>query len=190
MWIFSKNGHLAIGQHASDHGYLVVHAQVREDMENLVAMLDEAGVGRHEIQETVEGDYRFFLVARRSAVAEAVGKMVVESITGSSCIPSMWISGQTTRLLAVAESHWGCKSPPCGIEDQPCNASFAGRQWNRFTKQSNSAGIPIFGLAKPTTRDRSAPTARRNIWSLDADGEFVLKPDYAVPPSALRCGRH
>ncbi len=76
MWLFTKNGHLAIGQHASDHGYLVVHAQVREDLENLVVMLDEAGVGRHEIQETVEGDYRFFIVARRTAVAEAVAKMV------------------------------------------------------------------------------------------------------------------
>ena len=76
MWVFSKNGHLSIGQHASDHNYLVVHAQVREDLKNLVALLDESGVGRHEIQETVEGDYRFFLVARRSAVAEAVGKMI------------------------------------------------------------------------------------------------------------------
>ena len=76
MWLFSKDGHLSIGQHASDHGYLVVHAQVREDIDSLVAMLDEAGVGRHEVQETVEGDYRFLVIARRSAVAEAVAKMV------------------------------------------------------------------------------------------------------------------
>ena len=76
MWIFSKTGHLNIGQHASDHDYLVVHAQVREDIENLVAMLDEGCGGRHEIQETVEGDYRFFVIARRSAVAEAIAKMV------------------------------------------------------------------------------------------------------------------
>ncbi len=45
-------------------------------MENLVAMLDESGVGRHEIQETVEGDYHFLVIARRSAVADAVAKMV------------------------------------------------------------------------------------------------------------------
>ena len=77
MWIFGKSGHLSIGQHANDHDVLVIHAQLREELESFVALLDEIGGQKHEIQETTEGDYRHLVMARRSVVAQAVGRMVV-----------------------------------------------------------------------------------------------------------------
>lgn len=76
MWIFSKNGHLSIGQHANDHDYLVVHAQLREEINSFVALLDEIGGQKHEVQETTEGNYRFLVMARRAVVAEAVARTV------------------------------------------------------------------------------------------------------------------
>ena len=40
MWLFTKNGHLNLGQHADDHDYLVIHAQLNEEMDSFVALLD------------------------------------------------------------------------------------------------------------------------------------------------------
>jgi hypothetical protein len=76
MWIFSKNGHLSIGQHAGQRDILVVHAQLKEEMESFVALLDEIGGQKHEVQDTAEGDYRFVVLAQRSAVAQTVARMV------------------------------------------------------------------------------------------------------------------
>ena len=77
MWIFGKQGHFAIGQDAFDHSKLLVHTQLREELEAVVAVLDQvAGGERHEIEERVEGDYRFVVTARREVVAEAVARMV------------------------------------------------------------------------------------------------------------------
>ena len=45
-------------------------------MDWFVALLDEIGGQRHEVQETTEGDYRFLVMARRAVVAEAVARMV------------------------------------------------------------------------------------------------------------------
>jgi hypothetical protein len=76
MWLFTKNGHLSVGQHAFDHDYLVVHAQMREELDSFAALLDEIGGQQHEVQETREGDYRFLVMARRAVVAEAVARTV------------------------------------------------------------------------------------------------------------------
>ncbi len=77
MWIFNKQGHFAIGQDAFDHSKLLVHTQLREELEAVVAMLDQvAGGQRHEIEERIEGDYRFVVTARREVVAEAVARLV------------------------------------------------------------------------------------------------------------------
>lgn len=77
MWLFTKNsGHLSIGQHAFDHDCLVVHAQLPEDINSFVALVDEIGGQRHEVQETTEGDYKFVVMAKRAIVAEAVARMV------------------------------------------------------------------------------------------------------------------
>ena len=76
MWIFSKDGHLSIGQNANDHDVLVIHAQLKEDIDEFVAILDEIGGQKHHVQETTEGDYRHLVMARRAVVAEAVGRLV------------------------------------------------------------------------------------------------------------------
>jgi hypothetical protein len=76
MWIFSKHGHFSLGQHPDDHGRLVVHSQLREELDSFVALLDEIGGEQHEIQETVEGDNHYRVMARRTVVAEAVARLV------------------------------------------------------------------------------------------------------------------
>ena len=40
MWLFTKDGHLSIGQHSSDASYLVVHSRMQEEMDKFVAVLD------------------------------------------------------------------------------------------------------------------------------------------------------
>ena len=78
MWIFGKQGHFAVGQDPFDHEQLFIHAQLREEIEPIVAMLEQAAGGqRHEIEEQDDGDYRFLVMARRSVVAEVVAKMVL-----------------------------------------------------------------------------------------------------------------
>ena len=76
MWLFTKNGHLSIGQHAFDHDYLVVHAQLREEMDSFVPLLNAVSGQNHEVQETAEGDYKFLVMAKRSVVAEAIARLV------------------------------------------------------------------------------------------------------------------
>ena len=78
MWIFTKNGHLSLGQRAGKPNILEVHAQLREEMDSFVPMLDEIGGQHHEVQETVEGDYRFVCLAQRSVVAQAVAQLVTQ----------------------------------------------------------------------------------------------------------------
>jgi len=78
MWVFGKQGHLSIGQHASDHDILVVHAQLREELDSFVVLLDEAGGQKHEVQATVEGNYHFVCLAKRSVVAQAIARMVIQ----------------------------------------------------------------------------------------------------------------
>ena len=76
MWIFGKHGHLSIGQYPFDHELLVVHAQLREEVDSFVALLDEIGGRKHEVQETTEDDYKFLVMAKRAVVAEAGARTV------------------------------------------------------------------------------------------------------------------
>ncbi len=77
MWLFTKNhGHLSIGQHASDHDVLVINAQLREDIDKFVAVLDAVGSQKHQVQDTAEGDYPFAVLAKRSVVAQAIAQLV------------------------------------------------------------------------------------------------------------------
>ncbi len=76
MWIFGKHGHLSIGQYPFDHELLVVHTQLREEMDSFVALLGEIAGQKHEVQERTEEDYRFEIMAKRTIVAEAVARMV------------------------------------------------------------------------------------------------------------------
>ncbi len=76
MWLFTKQGHFAISQDAFDHTRLLVHSQLREELDSVVAVLDQVGGQLHEIEERVEGDYRFVVMARREVIAEAVARMI------------------------------------------------------------------------------------------------------------------
>ncbi len=76
MWLFTKNAHLSIGKHASDPDSLVVHAQLREDIDSFAAVLNEVGDGQYEAQDLPEGDYRYHVAAKRTAIAAAVARMV------------------------------------------------------------------------------------------------------------------
>ena len=77
MWLFTKNGHLTIGQYSFNPELLVVQAQLRAEMDSFVTLLNELGGQKHEVQEMTDGDYRFLVMAKRAVVAEAVTKMVV-----------------------------------------------------------------------------------------------------------------
>jgi hypothetical protein len=76
MWIFGKHGHLSIGQYPFDHELLVVRAQMREELDSFVGLLDEIGGQKHKVEEKTEEDYRFEVMGKRAVVAEAVAKMV------------------------------------------------------------------------------------------------------------------
>ena len=76
MWIFSKQGHVSIGQNPFNLDQLIIHTQLREEIEAVVALLDKAGGKRHEVMEMTEGDYEFKVFAERAVVAEAVARMV------------------------------------------------------------------------------------------------------------------
>ena len=78
MWLFTKQGHVSIGQNPFDLAQLVIHAQLREEIEAVVAMLDGAGGKRHEILEMTEEQYQFKVFAQRAVVAEAVARMVAD----------------------------------------------------------------------------------------------------------------
>ncbi len=75
MWLFTKNGHLSVGQDPVAPGFLFVHAQMREEIAPFIVLLDEVAGRKHEIEETAE-DYRFVVRAERAVVAEAVAKLV------------------------------------------------------------------------------------------------------------------
>ena len=77
MWLFGKNGHLSIGQYPFDPELLVVHTQLREEMDSFVALLDEIAGQKHSVEQKTEEGYRFETMAKRAVVAEAVAKMVV-----------------------------------------------------------------------------------------------------------------
>jgi hypothetical protein len=88
MWIFSKSGHLNLGQQGTDPGLLVVQSRTREDIDRFVALLDEVGGRKHEIHAVVQGGYRFEVVARKTVAAEAVARLV-SGIDYSSLMRSM-----------------------------------------------------------------------------------------------------
>ncbi len=76
MWLFTKHGHLSLSQHAGEPDILIVHTQVREDIDRFVALLDQVDSRKHEVTEPMDGDYKFLVMARRIAVTRAVARMV------------------------------------------------------------------------------------------------------------------
>jgi hypothetical protein len=78
MWLFTKDGHLSLARHPAQPDCLVVYAQLREDMDKFVVLLDEIGGRRHPVQEAAEEGYRFMVTAKRAVVAQAVARTIGE----------------------------------------------------------------------------------------------------------------
>jgi hypothetical protein len=131
MWIFTKNGHLSLGQHAGDHDCLVVRSQLREDIERFVALLDSVGDRKHEVQDTAEGDYHYLVTARRAVVAEAVARTVA-AIDYDKLVDSvhfdfgkqpgflLWLNPTGLQVARVSTSgRHPCGRRACGILPSP-----------------------------------------------------------------------
>ena len=78
MLLFTRIGRLNLLQHPVDTTSLQIYAQKQGQVDHLVAMLDEIGGERHDVQPIHEGDYRFLIVARKAAVAEAIARLVAQ----------------------------------------------------------------------------------------------------------------
>ena len=78
MWLFTKHGHISLVKHETKPDSLVVYAQVREDIDGFITLLGVPEKQEYEVQEVVDGDYRFAVEAKRAAVAEAVSRMINE----------------------------------------------------------------------------------------------------------------
>ena len=111
MWLFGKNGHLNIGQYPFDPELLVVHAQLREEMDSFVGLLDEIAGRSTTVEEKTEEDYRFEVMAKRAVVAEAVARMVV-GIDYYKFLHSFHVDfGTAAGIPPVAEPVPVCRSP-------------------------------------------------------------------------------
>lgn len=78
MWLFTKHGHLNLVQDDKDPESLTIYSQMRNEIDSFVTLLDSSGEQKHHILETVDGDYRFFVTAKKAAVAQAVACVVKE----------------------------------------------------------------------------------------------------------------
>ncbi len=74
MWIFSRNGFVSLIQHPQKPGSLVVQTQTREEMEQVVRLLD----GKHEIERSYDGSFRFSTIADKDAVAMLVAQLATK----------------------------------------------------------------------------------------------------------------
>ncbi len=76
MWLFTKHGHISLAQHEGDPESLRVLAQMREDIDHFVALLDAAGDHTHDVQELLDGGYRFCTKTKKTVAAQAVSSLV------------------------------------------------------------------------------------------------------------------
>ncbi len=87
MWIFTKIGFIGLVQapqppqkpgHPKEPDKLIVQAQARDEIEKIVALLDEIGGTTHEIEQATDGFVRFATVANKDVAAQAVARLVAE----------------------------------------------------------------------------------------------------------------
>jgi hypothetical protein len=78
MWLFTRHGFIDLVEHPHpDHAdKLLIRTQVEDDMTAFVRLLDEETDTQHTINSTVDGDYRFIVIARKEVVAKVVGNLV------------------------------------------------------------------------------------------------------------------
>ena len=77
MFLFTRLGRLSLLQHPIDTNLLQVYVQKQVDVDRLVAIFDEIGRERHEIQTIYEGATGS-AVAKKMTVAGAVARMVAK----------------------------------------------------------------------------------------------------------------
>ena len=78
MLLFTRLGRMSLLQHAIDTNLLQIYLQKQDQVDRLVAMLDEIGREQHQVQTIFEGEYRFQIIARKATVAEAIARLVAE----------------------------------------------------------------------------------------------------------------
>lgn len=76
MLLFTRLGRLSMLQHPIDTNLLQIYLQKQDQVDRLVAMLDEIGREQHQVQTIFEGEYRFQIIARKATVAEAIARLI------------------------------------------------------------------------------------------------------------------
>jgi len=71
MLLFTRLGRMSLLQHPIDTNLLQIYLQKQDQVDRLVAMLDEIGREQHQVQTIFEGEYRFQIIARKATVANA-----------------------------------------------------------------------------------------------------------------------
>lgn len=76
MWLFTKQGHLALAQHPTENDCLIVQAQQRGDMDHFVKLLSEVSGHRHEVLLSGDSGYQCTVVAGKAIAAQAIARIV------------------------------------------------------------------------------------------------------------------
>lgn len=76
MWLFTRSGFIGLAQHPLEPDKLVVQTQTREEMEQVVRLLDEVG-GQHEIEQVMDGFCRFATAVNKDVAAQFIARLVV-----------------------------------------------------------------------------------------------------------------
>ena len=64
MWIFTRNGFIGLAEHPQEGSKLIIQTQTREEIEQVVHLLDQDG-SKHEIEQAMDGFCRFQTTPRR-----------------------------------------------------------------------------------------------------------------------------
>ena len=78
MWIFAKSGFLSLARHPKGADTLVVQTQSREEMEQVVRLLDELAGKKHEIEQVNDGFCRFATAANKDLAVRLVARLISE----------------------------------------------------------------------------------------------------------------
>ena len=76
VWLFTRHGFISVTKHPQEPDKLVVQTQTREEIEQVVRLLDEVG-GKHEIERAYDGFCRFAPWPTRRWLAQVIARMVV-----------------------------------------------------------------------------------------------------------------
>ncbi len=78
MWIFTRNGFVGLVQHPQQADKLVFQTQTREEIEQMVRLLDEVGGTMHVVEQATDGFARFTTVTTKDVAAQVAARLVAE----------------------------------------------------------------------------------------------------------------